>query len=208
MKSNQKLSILLWVFKAKATKDGRAPIYARITIEGKDDEISLGRKVDPQFWDNELKLVTEGGMEAKITNQKILQIKSDLERHFMVLQTLHAQITSAMLKNVYLGLPIHYDKQSKSEPISVQTLVPVFTDFIKSFAKKVKKGLRSEGTLRQWRSTKRKVESFIIHEFKRNDINLSEIKYSFAESFYEYLTVEVDNPLSEATAKKHIKKTK
>lgn len=92
MKSNQKLSILLWVFKAKATKDGRAPIYARITIEGKDDEISLGRKVDPQFWDNELKLVTEGGMEAKITNQKILQIKSDLERHFMVLQTLHTQI--------------------------------------------------------------------------------------------------------------------
>jgi site-specific recombinase XerD len=208
MKSNQKLSILLWVFKAKATKDGRAPIYVRITIEGKDDEISLGRKVDPQFWDNKLKLVTESGMEAKVTNQKVLQIKSDLERHFMVLQTQHEQITSAMLKNVYLGLPVHYDKHSKSEPVAAQSLVPVFADFIKSFTKKVKKGLRSEGTLRQWRSTKKKVESFIAHEFKRNDINLSEIKYSFAESFYEYLTVEIDNPLSEATAKKHIKKTK
>lgn len=121
------------------TKDGRAPIYARITIEGKDDEISLGRKVDPQFWDNELKLVTEVGMEAKITNQKILQIKSDLERHFMVLQTMHEQITSSMLKNVCLGLPVNYDKQSKSEPVAAQTLVPVFADFIKSFTKKVKK---------------------------------------------------------------------
>ena len=74
-------------FKAKATKDYRATIYARITIEGKDEEISLGRKVDPKFWENELKLVTENGMEAKVTNQKILQIKSDLERHFMMLQT-------------------------------------------------------------------------------------------------------------------------
>ncbi|WP_353719809.1 hypothetical protein [Dyadobacter sp. 676] len=32
-------------FSTKATKDGKAPIYARITIDGLDDEISLGKKV-------------------------------------------------------------------------------------------------------------------------------------------------------------------
>ena len=48
MKSNQKLSILFWLFKAKTLKDGRAPIYARITIDGAEEEISLGRKSLPK----------------------------------------------------------------------------------------------------------------------------------------------------------------
>lgn len=34
MKSNQKLSIMFWLFKAKATKDGRAQIYARVGCPG------------------------------------------------------------------------------------------------------------------------------------------------------------------------------
>jgi hypothetical protein len=44
MKSNQKLSILFWLFKAKATKDGKAPIYVRVTIDGLEDEISLEKR--------------------------------------------------------------------------------------------------------------------------------------------------------------------
>ncbi|WP_229206178.1 Arm DNA-binding domain-containing protein [Dyadobacter fermentans] len=55
MKSNQKLSILFWLFKAKAIKDGKAPIYIRITIDGLDDEISLGKKVHPHDWCNQTK---------------------------------------------------------------------------------------------------------------------------------------------------------
>ena len=45
--SNQKLSILFWLFKAKASKDGKAPIYARITLDGVNEEISLGLKFCP-----------------------------------------------------------------------------------------------------------------------------------------------------------------
>ncbi len=38
MKSNQKLSVMSWLKKSKATKDGKAPVYSRITIDGLDDE--------------------------------------------------------------------------------------------------------------------------------------------------------------------------
>ena len=54
MKSNQKLSLMFWLFKAKATKkDGKAPLYVRITIDGLDDELSLSRKVLPEHWNSE-----------------------------------------------------------------------------------------------------------------------------------------------------------
>jgi site-specific recombinase XerD len=41
-----------------------------------------------------------------------------------------------------------------------------------------------------------------------DDIDLVDIRYSFAEKFYDYVTLEVDEPLSEATAKGHLKKIK
>lgn len=55
MKSNQKLLIMFWLKKSKATKDGQAPLYARITIDGEDEEISISRKAHPDFWDTNLK---------------------------------------------------------------------------------------------------------------------------------------------------------
>jgi len=95
MKNNQKLSILVWLFKAKATKDGRAPIYARVTIDGRSEEIALGRKALPEYWDAENKSVTEGGIEAKITNQKIVQAKTELDRLLMVLQTVIRKVITS-----------------------------------------------------------------------------------------------------------------
>lgn len=100
MKNNQKLSILVWLFKAKATKDSHAPIYARVTIDGRSEEITLGRKTSPEYWDAENKSVTEAGIEAKITNQKIVQAKTNLDRLFMVLQTQYEHIKPAMLKTL------------------------------------------------------------------------------------------------------------
>jgi hypothetical protein len=44
MKSNQKLSILFWLFEAKATKDGKAPIYVR--LPSSDSKMKL-------LWKNE-----------------------------------------------------------------------------------------------------------------------------------------------------------
>ena len=45
MKFKQNLSLLLWLYRGKASKDGKAPIYLRITIDGLDTDISLGQKI-------------------------------------------------------------------------------------------------------------------------------------------------------------------
>ncbi|WP_374759746.1 Arm DNA-binding domain-containing protein [Dyadobacter chenwenxiniae] len=78
--SNQKLSILFWLFKAKATKDGKAPIYVRITIEGLEDEISLGKKVHPNHWCSKTKKVTSPGMEAKTACRGFCQERCQVDQ--------------------------------------------------------------------------------------------------------------------------------
>jgi hypothetical protein len=48
----QRLSILFYLKRKKASKDGMIPIYVCITIDGLGAEISLGSKVLAEQWDD------------------------------------------------------------------------------------------------------------------------------------------------------------
>lgn len=209
MKSNQKLFLMCWLFKAKTTKkDGKAPLYLRITIDGKDEELSLGRKVHPDHWDTEQKKATENNQEAKQTNKKILEASMDLERHFNVLQSQFENITPLMLKNVYKGLHALMTKHEAKQPdVPRPTLITAFDDFIIRFQKMVDKKQRSKETIKHWKTTRTKIEAFIPFQYGVKDMELADIRYSFADKMYDYLTLEVDKPVAEVTAKGHIKKT-
>jgi site-specific recombinase XerD len=209
MKFKQNLSLLLWLYRGKASKDGKAPIYLRITIDGLDTDISLGQKIHPDFWDGEAKQVRSAGLEAKMINQKIMQAQTDLQRHFMMLQAQFERVTPAMLKNVYFGLSATQEKKTGGQtPQLGSTLLKAFDEFIATFEKKAEKGLRSSGTLRHWRSTRKKVEAFIAYRYHRRDLEFSEIDHLFADEFYDYLTLHQEQPLSEVTAKKQVKWTR
>jgi site-specific recombinase XerD len=210
MKSNQKLAIMFWLRKSKSTKDGMAPIYARITIDGKDENISLSRKANPQFWDSKLKRVTESSAEARATNLKIGLVENDLERNFTVLQSQHEDITPLMLKNAFLGLPVKFNGSNHAlvETSKIKTLLDAFTEFIKTFELMVKNETRSKETLKHWRTTQSKVAEFVHFKYGQVDIDLGDIRPSFAPHFYRYMTLETTEPLSEVTAKMHVKKTR
>jgi len=211
MKSNQKLLIMFWIKKSKATKNGQAPLYARITIDGQDEEIALSRKCHPDHWDTEIKRVTESSAEARITNLSIAEIELNLNRNFIVLQSQYEHITPLMLKNAFLGLPVHFDKSIVTPDAEIpkdKTLLEVYDDFITKFERQVAKSKRSGETLRHWISARKKVTEFISFQFSATDLNLSDIKFSIAEKYYDYMTLEVDKPVSEVTAKGQIKKLK
>jgi len=208
MKSNQKLTVLFWHRKSKADASGHAPIICRISIDGNDEEFSIGRKASLKDWDAESKKVT-GGLEYKKTNLKIAQISADLERHFTVLQLEHEHITPLMLKNVYHGLPAEHKKGApKPEAPKCTTLLQMADMQIKEFSIMVDKKLRSNETLKQWRSTRKKIVEFIRFEYGQDDLDISCIDYSFATKFYKYLTVDRKKILQEAAAKKQLKNTK
>ncbi|WP_343703203.1 Arm DNA-binding domain-containing protein [Chitinophaga sp.] len=65
MKVNEHLSILFFLSKKKASKDGKAPIWARITVDGERAEFSLGRKILPEYWDQERENVNHSAHPEK-----------------------------------------------------------------------------------------------------------------------------------------------
>ncbi|WP_367867565.1 phage integrase SAM-like domain-containing protein [Pedobacter sp. WC2423] len=79
---------------------------------------------------------------------------------------------------------------------------------IEGFTLLVKKNQRSKETLKQWRSTKKKIAEFITHTFKSKDPELSEIDQSFAHKFHTFLIVKRKPSIQQSAAMKQIKNTK
>lgn len=205
MKSNQTLKILFWHRKSKADSKGFAPIICRISIDGKDAEISTSQKVHISHWNVKTKKVIVSSHSKKI-NSALNHIESSLEVNFTVLKTRFDDVTPIMLKNVFQNFPMENDKSESEQEIP--QLLELTNIHINDFAELVEKNLRSKETLRQWKATKKKIVEFIRFEFKANDLKLSSIEYSFATKFYKYLVVKRTVPLKDAAAMKQVKNLK
>lgn len=114
-----------------------------------------------------------------------------------------------MVKNLYHGLPALNNKFTpKREFKRIPTLLQVADKHIANFEAMVNKGIRSKETLKQWRATRKKIKEFLTASFDCLDCNLSDIEFSFATKFNNYLTIERKKILGEAAAKKQIKNLK
>ncbi|MDB5133737.1 MAG: integrase [Mucilaginibacter sp.] len=215
MKNNQNISLLFWHRKSKQNKNGYAPIICRISIKGGPKaEIAIGKKAHFDEWDLDNKKAKGKDKETKEINLKISELTVDLNRYFIFLQGRYEKITALMLKNVYLGKPAKQQKVvNKSEKLiekksSIPTFLQTVDIHITNFEKMVEKGLRSSETLKQWNSTRTKLQEFLPYRYGAFDMNLDKIKYSFALDFYLYLITEQKKVIRDAAAKNHIKKTK
>jgi site-specific recombinase XerD len=101
MHVKQHLSILFYLKRRRATKDGMIPIYVRVTIDGLEGEISLGCKVLAEQWDNTNKTLQSRNLATSNINKKITQTKTDLERHFDLIQAKQMIATPRLVLDSY-----------------------------------------------------------------------------------------------------------
>lgn len=196
---------MFWLFRAKADKKGLAPVYAKLTIEGEDVDISIGRKVSPEYWDEKQKRDLENTREAKLTNQKIDEARIDLERHFAVLQTMYERITPQMLKNRFRGLDAEWSAESvKRERTAKRTLIASAEAYIADMEKMVELGQRVKGTKKNWNTSIKHLKEFVQNYTGSADIPLEEVNKNFASEFVRYMTLYRTPVLQGTSAQKKI----
>jgi hypothetical protein len=117
-------------------------------------DMSIGKKVNPEYWDEKLKRDLENTREAKLTNQRIDEVKIDLERHFAVLQSTHERVSPQMLKNSFKGLDAGWTAETeKKEKEAKRTLIAAADAFMADMEKMVELGQRTEGTKKNWNTS-------------------------------------------------------
>lgn len=177
MKTNQNYSIR-FLIKPGKTKSAKAPIYCRITINGKRAEISLKRFIEPSKWSASIGRVKGNSEEARLINLNIELLNNDVLRHYNMLIMEGKYIDSLVLKNSVLGV---YEKQ--------YTLIESFEYHNERMKTLI--GIDVElGTYKKFETVLVKIKNFLKLNYQKTDINLIDLDFKFINDFEYYMKVQ------------------
>ncbi|WP_343748148.1 site-specific integrase [Fluviicola sp.] len=205
MKSNQKMSVMFWLFKSKADKKGLAPLYAKLTIEGEDVDLSIGRKVNPAFWDEKEKIDLDTSQYSNDTNFRIREAKRELERHFDVLCGEHAKVTPQMVKNRYQGKAVDWSIESEKLEREKQTdLIAVAKIVMGELEQKVESSEMKKSTLVTWQTSFKHITEFVKYLTGKTDTPIDAVNKDWIKAFIKYMTIERTVRLQATSTEKKI----
>jgi site-specific recombinase XerD len=180
---------------AKA-KDHFAPIYARVTVEGKRAEISLKRLTSVTYWDSRSKRTTLRTSEGKALNMYLDQVYSDLLSCHKQLLGDSKYVTAESIKARYLG----EDEEHK-------TLLELVSYHNKNMVAVLK-----PGTLKNYFTTERYIQRYLKNKLKTNDVYLKQMSYKFIIDFEQFLrtgkSINRSQPLNNNGVMKHLERLK
>ncbi|MFO8234724.1 MAG: site-specific integrase [Bacteroidales bacterium] len=190
MKTQNTFGIIFYLRKYKE-KDGKAPLYVRITVDGRRTDIALKRKIDLKNW-NDAKGKAKGTSEdIRTLNTFLERIRGRLTECYHELQLEKAFITAEAIKNKYLGV--------EEEEHSLLNLIDYHNTEMKN--------VLEWGTLKNYYTTKKYIEMFLKQKMKMSDIFLSRLNYKFLMDFQkflrEYQPKDHQKPCKQNTIMKH-----
>ena len=146
MKTSTTFSILFWLKQSKA-KNEEAPLYARLTVNGKRAEISLKRKIKIANWNATKNCVKGTNQAARIVNEHLNQVykgiidsknELTLENKFITSQAIKARYLKEDEQNHTLKDIIKYHNEDMVNKLKWGTQKNYFTTqkYISKFIKK------------------------------------------------------------------------
>ena len=193
MKSNHTFSILFWINRAKA-KDGKSPVYVRITVDGKRAEVSLKRVIEPECWNPDKGLAKGTKEESRMLNAYIEQVRNRLFDCYQELQKQKKFIAAETVKAKFLGL-------EERE----HTLISIFEYHNENMHK-----ILEPGTTKNYLTTMFYVKLFLKEKMNTSDIFLSQLSYKWLLDFESFVKerhpFEHRKPCGQNTAMHHIKR--
>ena len=164
---NKTFNLLFFVKKNKIRTNGTAPIYLRITIDGKAAEIAAKRYIDPKKWDNKAHKAVGNSQEAKILNAYLKTLEQQVyDFHYLMLKE-EDFVTAESLKSKLLGTDV-----------TTRMLIPIFQEHNDKVEALVGKDF-APGTLERYKTSLKHTQEFLNWKYKVSDIDITKIDHVF-----------------------------
>lgn len=177
-------------------KEGRAPLFVRITLNSKFSDISTKKRVDVSAWNQTKQTLSGNGKEEALVREKIRLVINDINNAYNDLKYENKPLSSEAIKARVEG----YDK----EPCTLNSLLSHHNIDLAS--------LIEPGTLKNYFSTERFLKEFLIKQRKVKDIYLDKIDNKFLTDFGIYMLNRVPDkgqkPCGNNTLMKHMERFK
>ncbi|HEY4784663.1 MAG TPA: site-specific integrase, partial [Bacteroidales bacterium] len=185
---------VVFYLKRQKEKNGKAPIYARITVDGQRNEISIKRDIDVDNWNHGKGMAKGKGEEIRTLNTFLEQIRSRMVECYQQLQLKKQLITAVAVKNKFLG--------NEEKEHSLMSLFDYHNEEMKN--------ILEWGTMKNYYTTKTYFQLYIREVLHTSDIYLSQLSYKFIvgyEKFMkEYKPLQPKKPCGQNTVMKHIER--
>ena len=168
---------VLFYLKRRSEKNGKAPIMGRITVNGTVSQFSCKLSVSPKLWDTGGNRAAGKSVEARRINEKLENIKTNIGKQYQRISDRDSFVTAEKVKNAWLGFGDEH-----------RLLLQTFDEYLQEFAGKRVGKDRSAGTLREYRTRRDRLASFLQYEYGLSDIPFRELTHDFAEKFIVYLS--------------------
>jgi integrase/recombinase XerD len=194
MKTTNTFGVVFYLRKYKA-RDGKAPIYARITVDGQRTDIALKRDIDMENNWNSAKGMAKGkSEEIRALNTYLEQVRSRLTECYQEIQIKKKLVTAEAVKNKFCG----FEEKEHS-------LISLF-----DYHNTEMKTTLEWGTLKNYFTTRRYVEEYLKTHLRTSDVYLSQLNYKFLTEFERFMKAYVPKdqklPCGQNTIMKHIER--
>ncbi len=164
---NKTFNLLFFIKKNKIRTNGTAPIYLRITVDGKAAEIAAKRYIDPKKWDNKSQKAVGNSQEAKTLNSYLKTLEQQVyDFHYLMLKE-EDFITAESLKSKLLGTDV-----------TTRMLIPIFQDHNDKVEALIGQDF-APGTLERYKTSLKHTQEFLNWKYKISDIDITKIDHAF-----------------------------
>lgn len=161
----------------KLNKDGLAPIYARIRMNGIKVEISTTRFIDPKNWLLDSQTAFPLTKNNKALNQYLDSFKNKIYTGYTSMLSTGESINGELLRQSIFGKPL----QKK------YNLIETTIEHNEQFEKQI--GIKySQGSYKNYKTTLKYLIEFVKSFFSKTDIPLDKMDYKFCENYFSFLT--------------------
>ncbi len=164
---NKTFNLLFFIKKNKIRTNGTAPIYLRITIDGKAAEIAAKRYIDPKKWDNKSQKAVGNSQEAKTLNSYLKTLEQQVyDFHYLMLKE-EDFITAESLKSKLLG-----------SDVTTRMLISIFQDHNDKVEALIGQDF-APGTFERYKTSLKHTQEFLNWKYKISDIDITKIDHAF-----------------------------
>ncbi len=182
-----------FIIRQDKLKDGKAPIYARITVNGEIIHFALKQWINAACWDQRRGIGKGKSESIKMTNNGLEQVRMALGRCYQELQLKGGLVTASAVKDAFLGT-------DSEEPNTLSRLVEYHNEQAKYELE--------WSTLKHYYVTQRYLTRFLEAKFRKRNILLREINYKFIADFETFLRAHKPNdhqkPMNNNGVMKHL----
>ena len=172
----ESMKVLFFIRKSKLLKNGEAPIFLRVTVNGQQDEIRIQRSVPIKLWNN-----TKGCSKGK--DRTSVELNSYIESLTIRLYQIHKELVcrEALITPKHLLVKL-FSKEERRTVLG--TMRKYMEDWTALIGKEYQKS-----TLSRYGNCYESLKA-VIHEFyKKEDISFNELNGEFIDAFEMHLRI-------------------